>query len=229
MLIVPVAVIMLISCASRTSISGSAGFWMVYYLLGNYRKMKWTTKAMVITIIVFVCIILAVIVDWTKVWSDFVGYSGRAENYTSTFPIITAKGVWLTGLGMSFVENLNRLRTMGALDSFYLYTILGAGLIGFFILIGTILCFSFMYFQDTKYMTKFHRLAGGLLAVIVYYGLFESKLFGKDIYDLLNWILLVLAINERYAIIASERQHHHEAKYKPVLKPQSISPSVEYP
>ena len=205
-LIYPAAIIILISTASRTSISGLAGFWLVYYLLGNYQNMRITTKAMMFTTVIFMCFIFAVVVDWGKTWDDFIIYSGRLENYTSTFPILTENGTWLTGLGFAFIERLNRLREMTALDSFYLYTVLESGLVGFVLLIGTIICFSFMYFRDTRYMTKFHKLSGGLLAVMLWYGFFESKMYGSDALDMLNWILLMSALHERWLIIYSRHK-----------------------
>ena len=206
MILSPVAMIVLISSASRTSISGLAGFWLVYYLLGNYQNMRVTTKAMMFTAIVFVCFLLVATVDLGKVWYDFVIYSGRLENYTTPLLVVAKNNIWLAGLGFNFVERLNRLRTVTYLDSFYLWTFLESGVIGFILLIGTIICFAFMYFRDTRYMTKFHRLAGGLLAVMLWYGLFESRMYSnRDAIDMANWILLIAAVNERCSLINSHR------------------------
>ena len=177
----------------------------MYHLLGFYRNTSVLTKAMMSTVIMFFCLVLASFIDLGRIWSDFVDYSDRAENYVSTLPLLTANGIWFTGFGFAFVENLNRFRTVGYLDSFYLYTLLETGLVGFMLLIGTILRCSKMYFRNTKYMTKFHRMAGGLLAVMLWCGLFETKMYGNDAVDMLNWILLIAATNERYYLIRKHR------------------------
>ncbi|MBQ7219954.1 MAG: hypothetical protein IJS28_03125 [Synergistaceae bacterium] len=161
--------------------------------------MTWHVKAMAVSVILFVCLVIIVSVEWGEVWYDFVIYSGRLENYTTTFPFLTEKGSWFTGLGFGFLEQLNRFRTVSFLDSFYLMTLLESGTVGFILLIGTIIRFSFMYFRDTRYMNRFHRVAGGLLAVMLWHGLFEFVTYGNDYTDVIHWLLLIIAVNERCA------------------------------
>ena len=153
-------------------------------------------KAMFVVLISFTCFVLIIVADWFTLWRVFTTYSLRAVNYTSTLPILSTKNTWLAGFGFHFIDGLNRLRNITVLDSFYLWTLLESGLVGFSILIGTIYCFAFMYIRQAKYMTNFHRLTAGLLAVLLYYGLFESKMFGKDAVDMLNWFLVISAAND---------------------------------
>ena len=160
-----------------------------------------------LTTTMFVCFVLAVTVDWGREWDEFIIYSGRLENYTTTLPLLTVNNTWLTGLGFNFLERLNQFRDVRFLDSFYLWTLLESGVVGFILLVGTIIGFSFMYFRDTRYMSKSHRLTGGLLAVMLWYGLFEARMYGSNAVDMLNWILLIAAMNERYALIRHVTGH----------------------
>ncbi len=192
----PVVIVMLISCASRTSISAVVLFWLVYFSLRAYVKTPVTLKAMFIVVLAFTCFVLAVIVDWAKLWYIFSVYSSRTANYTSTLPLLSAKSTWLAGLGFKFIERLNTFREVTYLDSFYLWTLLETGLVGFILLIGTIYYFAFNYIRNVRYMTDFHRLTAGLMAVLLYYGLFESRMFGKDSADILNWVLVITAAND---------------------------------
>ena len=226
-LLQPVVIIMLISCASRTCIFGVILFWFVYFSLGIYAKTPITIKVMFMFLALTVCVFLCMLINWSALWDAFTIYSLRAENYTSTLPLLTAKNTWLAGLGFSFLDQLNRLREVTYLDSFYLLTLLESGIVGFILLIGTICSFSFMYFRNVMYMTKFHRLAGAMLAILLYYGLFESKMFGRDAIDIMNWFVLIIAANElsdRKARVIRSAKRSRLHKYS--VNPHEIRLSV---
>ena len=71
--------------------------------------------------------------------------------------------------------------------------------------------FAFLYFRNTKYMTRQHRLVGGLLAMMLYYGLFEFALFGNlRLFYLINWILVIVNANE---IAQNMEEAHNHNKY----------------
>ena len=211
----PIVIIMLISCASRTCISAVVLFWLVYFSLRAYVKTPGAVKAMFVVVILFMCFVLYMALDWAKLWHTFSVYSLRAANYTSTLPLLTAKSTWLAGLGFNFIDRLNMFRNVTYLDSFYLWTLLESGIVGFILLIGNIYYFSFNYIRNVRYMTNFHRLTAGLLAVLLYYGLFESRMFGKDAGDILNWFLLITAANE---IAVRKADALHAAKESRRLK-----------
>ena len=187
-----VAVIILLSSASRASITSLILFFMAYFFhtfrskLGAYMRVL---LAMSVVLSIYLVIIL---VDWNMV---FV-LSNRMENFASIDTIVQQKA-WLTGLGFIKFEELFQVLNLPYLDNYYLLVFLQSGLVGFMIHFGTIFLFVKCYFQDSAGMTKFQRLAGGLLAVYLYYGLFEALMFGHGAVDMASWILFFIAINQK--------------------------------
>lgn len=190
----PAAIISLTS-ASRASISGLILFFMVYLCLTIYQRARSYFKFILITLIVYVIFMLIISVDWWLIWDVF--WYNRGVNYRGTLPYLTLLNAWMTGIGFLKPLEIAVLLNMPFLDSFYLLTLLMSGLIGFAIFWGTIFIFTFAYFQDVKHMTKLQKLAGGLLAIILYRALFESSFWGHGPFDLLNWIIIIICMNDR--------------------------------
>ena len=109
-----------------------------------------------------------------------------------------ATNSWLTGLGFGFLSDLNKYRTVGYLDNFYLSTILQSGLVGLFLQMGTIFYFIYLYFQRRRHITKRYRLCGGILVSMLYYGMFENSMFGNSPFDMINWLLIINVVNEEH-------------------------------
>ena len=186
---------MLLSSASRTSLSALILFYLVYTSLNVYSRSGFHTKAMMIVAVMFALAASVLVWDWMEVWDTF--WYNRGMNYTATLPILTQKSSWIAGLGFNFHEHVADIIGTTMLDSFYLCILLEAGIVGFILLIGNILLFTKRYFSDIRHMTKFHKQLGGLLAVMLYYAVFESALLNGGPFDLLNWCSLITVLNDR--------------------------------
>ena len=186
----------LISTASRTSIAGLILFWLVYSLTNHYSGSKFFIKAMFVTIAVFSVFFIIYLVDWQKLFNYF--WESRGVNYVKALPFLSDKNLWLSGVGFLKRGEIDIFIGTGVMDSYYLAVLLQTGLIGFVIFFGTVFIFFFLYFRDTRYMTRLHKLTGGIIALILFYGMLEGGMFfGHGPLDLLNWILIISCMNEK--------------------------------
>ena len=191
----PIILIMLLSTASRTSIAGVILFWMVYFALTQYQKFGGYAKPLLFSGIVLLTALSFLVFDWYELFEYF--YASRGINFTSTLPILAERNFWLTGMGFTLWDTLNRVRTTTLLDNFYLATLLQSGLVGFFLLIGTVARFTYLYFREAMRMNKQDRIIGGVLIAMLFYGMLEDYMFGQGPFDFVNWLLAVTAMNER--------------------------------
>ncbi len=191
----PIVFVMLLSTASRASIACLILFWLVYFALTNYQKFRAYAKPLLFSTLLLVAALSFVLVDWGAIWEYF--WRSRGINFVSTLPLLSEQDVWLTGMGFGFRGALMNMRTTALLDNFYLATLLRSGLIGFAIMMLTVIYFAILYFRETMYMTKTDRLIGGLLVTMLFYGMLENSMFGSGPFDFVNWLLLVTAVNER--------------------------------
>ena len=194
-----IAFIVLLSTASRAAMTGIILFFMAYFFMTFRTKIGGRIWFLVIMAAVVLAYSVIVTVDWDYVFKE----SNRMGNYV-VIGIMIQKDAWLTGLGFIDFFELIDLAGINYLDGYYLLRFIQSGLIGFIIHIGTILWFAKKYFQHSADMTRFQRLAGSLLAVCLYYGLFESSLFSGNPFDIVNWTLFLIAMNQM-----SEAQQKH--------------------
>ncbi|MBR4197083.1 MAG: hypothetical protein IKQ95_10320 [Synergistaceae bacterium] len=200
-----IAVIILLSTASRAAMTGIILFFMAYFFLTFRTKIGGRIWFLVIFATVVLAYIVIVTVDWDYVFLE----SNRMRNYV-LIDIMLQKNTWLTGLG--FIDQFNVIDLAGIhyLDGYYLARFIQSGLIGFIIHIGSILWFAKKYFQHLVDMTRFQRLAGSLLAVCLYYGLLETILFTGTPIEIVNWTLFLIAMNQ----ISEAQQKHIQRRAK---------------
>lgn len=195
----PAVLMILLSTASRTSLSALILFCLVYWSLNIYQRAGFHVKAMMITFTVWIVFMLAVTIDWLAIWNYF--WESRGMNYIGLFPLLVNKGVLATGVGMLSRGAINEVTNMPYMDSYYLSILLKTGLVGFTLFFATVFCFIVMYFRNIKGMTELQKLAGALIVLILYYGIFEGGVFyGHNALDLINWILLISCMNEKYRV-----------------------------
>lgn len=193
-LIAPVIAIVLLSTASRASITTLILFWMFYYFVISYQKTGKLTKIMFVTMILSVMGIIIMSVDWELVYR----LSGRAVNYITVLPLLTSSDAWITGIGFTYGDEMFNIIGIDLLDSFYLFILLQSGIVGCVLYFGSVAYFARGYFRDIKSMTKLHILVGGLFVSAVYYGLFERSFFGHSLeVNIIAWILFITTLDER--------------------------------
>lgn len=192
-MIIPIAVMMLLSTASRGSITSLMMLWLVYFFLGFMGKTKTYTRIMFYIIAIFAALNIILSVNW-----EYVIYSsGRALNYTS-LRVMLDKRAWLTGLGFISGGDLFNVIKLPYLDNYYLNVYLNSGLIGFTLFMTTIIAFTHAYFQNVRGMTKLQRIKGGFLASFLYLAIFETVMFGGGHNtNLLAWLVILIEMNKR--------------------------------
>ena len=200
-----IAFIVLLSTASRAAMTGIILFFMAYFFLTFRTKIGGHIWFLVSMAAVVLAYFVVVTVDWDYVFKE----SNRMENYI-TISVMLQKDVWLTGLGFIGDFELEVFADIRVLDSYYLCRFIQSGLIGFIIHIGTILWFAKKYFQHSAGMTRFQRLAGSLLTVCLYYGLFEAVLFSGTPIEVVNWVLFLIAMNQ----MSEVQQKHTQRRAK---------------
>ncbi len=192
----PLMLVMMLSCASRASLTSLILFWLSYRFMGSYHKTKSSVKAMFVVLTISLLLILAVAVDWGALWEYF--WRSRMGSYRNTLPRLVSKNVLLYGFGF-IGEDLYEFMNSQA-DSYYVNIILQTGAIGFSLLVLPIFCFAFMYFRDISRMTKQQMLAGSLLIILLWCSNFERWLFYGGGLDLINWVILVWSMNEKSSL-----------------------------
>lgn len=182
----PVAVLIFLASVSRASISSLILFWLTYFILDHFQQIKF----FLIILLVFVIYLIN-----NFLWDIFM--AGRGFYYVDAFSFMTNHDTWLTGIGLTRHAEIKEIVSLRWLDSFYLTTLLQTGLIGFSIFFGSVFIFIFIYFKDIVHMTKKQKLAGALIAVVIYYGLFETSFFVSGPFDFSNWLIIILCMNEK--------------------------------
>ena len=194
----PAVIIILLSTASRPSISALMLLCSVYFFLNSYSRTRMYTQAMYVIFVASTVSEICLLIDWEVLWDIF--WSSRGINYKKTLPFLTDRNLWAAGVGMLKRGQIDKFIGTGVMDSFYLTVLLQTGLIGFFIFFVNIFIFVLLYFSDMRHMTRLQQMTGGLIALIIYYGLFEGGMFfGHGPLDLLNWTLIILCMNEKSA------------------------------
>lgn len=214
-----VAVLILLSTASRASITSLILFFLVYFYLAFYSSIGYYIRLAIIIASVILVLAVVNIVDWEYVFRE----SNRMDNYKSIEVIMQRRVIWI-GLGFVAEGDLLDAVNLPWQDSFYLTVFIKSGLIGFTILLGSIFWFTKTYFSDIEQMTKFQKLAGGILAFNLYYGLFERIMFGHGAAEMALWALLVSEMSKRS--LAKLKIYHRQRKTRMILrKPREIQPS----
>ncbi len=201
-IISPVIAIMLLSTASRTSITGLIGFWIVYYFLTYWHKARVLEKILFIISIVPILAIIIYSVDWALVYK----LSNRGVNYT-ILPVLDREDAWITGLGFLQGTYLFRAVNISVFDSFYLMVLFQSGIVGCIIFFGNLVYFATVYFSNAKSMTEEQKLVACLFVVALYYGIFERMFFGHGEFDIINWVLLLSCLDERTRNVDKQRKN----------------------
>ena len=208
----PPVMIILLTTASRTSLSSLLLFWLVYSALSIYQKGKRYAKPMLVAIMLWLAFMLSVAIDWEALWNYF--WESRGMNYIGLFPLLTAKGAWAAGVGMLSRSAINNITQMPVMDSFYLSILLKTGLIGFIIFFTSALGVTFVYFSNIRDMTETQKFTGAIIVLMYYYAIFEGGIFyGHNALDLVNWILILLCVNEKSQTALNKFRVRKSARY----------------
>lgn len=205
----PIVIIMLLSSASRSSITSIILFWMILYFINNYQRLGSRTKFMYIFISIILLFIIIFLVDWDFVYQQ----SGRERNYINGLEALQnintlIVGLGLTGAGSEFLSFVG----LAYVDSVYLANLLQTGILGCLFFFGSIFYFTRCYFRNINGLSKLHQLCGCLLIAMLYRGLFEGALFGpKSSFYFTAWLLIVICMNERKPL-------KHSMCHQPVLQ-----------
>lgn len=205
----PAVLIILLSSASRTSISALFLFYSVYFVLRSYSRTQKYSQALYITFVFTLIMTILISIDWQALWDFF--WKSRGVNYVKSLPFLTDRNLWAAGVGMMKRGQIDAYIGSGFMDSFYLSVLLQTGIIGCVIFFGTVSIFVLIYFSDMKHMNRLQCLTGGLIALIIYYGLFEGGMFFRNgPLDLMNWVFIIICMNEKNS--PRKKQHsieHH--------------------
>ena len=192
----PAVLIILLSSASRAAISALILFYCVYFVLRSYSHTQKYSQALYIIFVFALIMSIIILIDWQALWDIF--WRSRGVNYVKSLPFLTDRNLVAAGVGMMKRGQIDAYIGSGLMDSFYLTVLLQTGIVGCIIFFGTVSIFVLIYFSDMKHMNRLQCLTGGLIALIIYYGLFEGGMFFKNgPLDLMNWVFIITCMNEK--------------------------------
>ncbi|MBQ7155333.1 MAG: hypothetical protein IJR85_07265 [Synergistaceae bacterium] len=183
---------MMMSTGSRTSISSLVLYFMVYFLLGMYRKNAVTANALLIVSLTLAASLIMVVVDWYFVLVQ----SGRLNNFMpmlsmpadeliTGYGFIDSQGTTFYGLGFSYLDNM------------YANIFARSGIVGFCLFFTPLILSMVIFFHDMRKMTKLERSIAALFVQIMYYFLFESRVYDFTWFSFVIWSISVTVMNER--------------------------------
>ena len=202
-----IVAVMLLSTASRSSITGLILFLLVclYSSISNKGGLIWK---FLLAVIVIVSVMMIV---WSLDFNSLVELSNRMINYTVNIPLLINKGRMAVGFGIlpsGYFGVGDGLSALGSsyVDSYYLYILMTTGLIGCVILFVPLCIFFFSIIrQKQKDRIQGNMLKCGLLIVMLYTGFFETCiLYSTFISSLVYWTILLSSKGTQVGEIASD-------------------------
>lgn len=192
-----VSVIMLLSTASRSSITGVIVFSLSLFLIRTYIKGNRIWKVFFVMMVISVVFMALWSIDFNRALIE----SNRLINYTVNIPIIIKQHKLLIGFGLvssGYFGNVGTLvSSLGSsyVDSMYLYILMSTGIIGcvlFFFPFIYCLCFYVKKVKGTNYSNRMIPIVLAMIITNLYVSLFEtSLLYLSYISSFIYWIIIV--------------------------------------
>lgn len=186
-----ISVIMLLSTASRNSITSVLVFATAFFLLNNYARTGYQWKF----IKLFLLAVMTAIVFWNIDIVDIAKNSNRLWNFTHNVPLLASMNSWWTGLGMVdagyFGSSISVFDSI-YVDNYYLYILLSSGIVGCLVVFVPIIYFVLSMFRKIGEKSRYSRCLCAMMVMSLYSALFETNLlYPMFITSMIYWILYI--------------------------------------